>query len=101
MMSVPYRYTKEYLHPVVRDGEIVREPFYQYVLYLSSDADRSACKRIFARYVKDHEIAQAAVGRGHIYSYPMREFVAATVEMFKDDIYIWCKATPIIRPWQK
>jgi len=43
---VPYRYVKEYMHPIHRDGDIIREAFYQYVLYLDSDIKRDYGKQL-------------------------------------------------------
>jgi len=101
MMGVPYRYTKEYLHPVVRDGAVSIEPFYQYVWYRNSDIRRSWNRQIVARFAASHPLRQHELGRGVVYAYRMRDFVGATMRMIKDDPYIWCEFPPTLRPWQQ
>jgi aminoglycoside 3-N-acetyltransferase len=100
-MAVPYRYTKEYLHPVVRKGELVIEPFYQHVWYRGSDVERSWNQRIVARFASEHDVRKRQLGRGDVYAYEMRDFVKSAMRMFKDDPYIWCRFPPAIRPWQQ
>ena len=39
LMGVPYRYTKEFNHPVLRNGIIQYEPFYLFVRYLDSEVE--------------------------------------------------------------
>ena len=39
LMGVPYRYTKEFIHPVLRDGVIIKEPFYLFVRYIECGAE--------------------------------------------------------------
>ena len=101
VMAVPYRYVKEYMHPVVRDGNVVREPFYQYVWYRDADIKRNYGKWIFQRFTEDHEIGRVEIGRGRIFSYSMREFVATACTMVREDPYIWCETPPTIRPWRE
>ena len=101
MMAVPYRYTKEYLHPVVREGKIVREPFYQFVRYLDSDVERSYLKNIIPRFDTEGGLERADVGRGVIYSYSMAALVDAVRGMIMEDMYVWCAKPPEIRPWQR
>ena len=101
LMAVPYRYTKEFIHPVVRNEKVVREPFYQFVQYLDSDVERSYLKRIIPRFEKEHEMRKIPVGRSFIYSYSMPEFADAMARMITEDMYVWCKNPPSVRPWQK
>ncbi|MDP6785649.1 MAG: AAC(3) family N-acetyltransferase [Rhodospirillales bacterium] len=101
VMTVPYRYVKEYIHPVVRDGKVVHEPFYQYVWYRDADIERNYGKWIFPRFAEDHDVRRIEVGRGRIYSYSMREFVSAASRMMLEDPYIWCETPPTVRPWQE
>ena len=101
LMAVPYRYTKEYIHPVVRDGKVVREPFYQFVMYRDSDVERSFLERIVPQFEQEHEMRKIPVGRGFIYSYSMSQFVEAMARMIMEDTYVWCKHPPAIRPWRE
>lgn len=100
-MAVPYRYMKEYMHPVVRDGKIVIEPFYLYVWYRNSDIERSLCKWVMNDFMDKHEVRSAGLGRGVVHCYRTRAFFDNTIRLMKDDPYIWCETPPTIRPWRK
>lgn len=100
LMAVPYRYTKEFVHPVAREGAVVREPFYMYVWYRDCGIRRSNTKHIFRRLEGTDLIAEAAVGAGSIWSYSMRRFVDAVVPLFIENMYIWCEEPPATRPWR-
>ena len=41
LMGVPYRYTKEYIHPVMRNNKITFEPFYRFVWYRDCQLKRN------------------------------------------------------------
>ncbi|CCQ75518.1 AAC(3) family N-acetyltransferase [Magnetospira sp. QH-2] len=101
LMAVPYRYTKEYMHPVKRDGRQVIEPFYQYVWYWETDIERSYGKVVFEDFLVDNEIKDVSIGKGQIFSYSMSQFVASAIQSFKRDLYIWSVNPPTIRPWRK
>ncbi|RAU23553.1 hypothetical protein CU669_00135 [Paramagnetospirillum kuznetsovii] len=100
LMAVPYRYTKEYMHPVLRDGVRQVEPFYRMVRYADSDIERSFGQYVFEDFTACHTIRKADVGRGSIYAYSMGEFVKSAVSSFKRDPYIWCVRPPELRPWR-
>ena len=75
MSGVPYRYVKEFLHPVRLGETVSREPFYLYVWYRDLAVKRDRNRKLFAALAgKGFEMASATVGRGHIYAYPMRTF---------------------------
>lgn len=99
--GVPYRYTKEFMHPVLRDGTVVTEPFYYFVYYLESDIERNGNIKLFERLGDDLKMREASVGAGTVYSYRMREFFEKSCKIFQDDIYVWCDAPPEQRPWRK
>jgi len=101
LMAVPYRYTKEFHQNVVREGEIVVEPFYSYLLYKDCGIKRSFSKWIWKELEKTDMLRSAPIGRASIYSYSLREFVDAVCGLLRDDIYFWCEEPPTIRPWQK
>ncbi|MBW1740287.1 MAG: AAC(3) family N-acetyltransferase [Deltaproteobacteria bacterium] len=103
LMGVPYRYTKEYIHPVVkRDGSIEFEPFYRYVLYLECDIKRNKNVKIFNHFLDSgHTIEKSALGRGHVYSFSMADFAKATIQLFKKDIYAWVDEIPRVKPYRR
>jgi aminoglycoside 3-N-acetyltransferase len=100
LMAVPYRYTKEFLHPVRRDGEVRVEPFYLYVTYLESDLVRDKNRKLFA----DPELAdackEARVGMGVVSAYPLRALASAATRLMTADIYHWLERPPETRPFQ-
>ena len=49
-MGVPYRYSKEYLHPVIRNQQISDEPYYMYVYYRDCDIKRNRNTKIFQEF---------------------------------------------------
>lgn len=99
-MGVPYRYTKEYLHPVHRGGTPRREPFYRFVWYRDMDLARDGNRKLFARLAQRMTIRSVALGDGIIASYSMADFFREAQHAFAEDIYIWCATPPTRRPYQ-
>ncbi|NQU58607.1 MAG: AAC(3) family N-acetyltransferase [Rhodospirillales bacterium] len=100
MMGVPYRYTKEFMHPVKRGDEVVIEPFYTYVCYLDCDITRNRNKKIFEKFSNDYKVNKAKLGKGEVASYSMKDFFNSAVRSIKDDIYVWLEQPPKTRPYQ-
>lgn len=102
LMGVPYRYVKEFFHPVVRNGKTVIEPFYLYVWYRDCDLKRNLNVKIFERFLRSgYDINEARLGKGKVYSYSMADFYLSTVKAFKENIYIWLDEPPVTRPYLK
>lgn len=101
MMAVPYRYMKEFMHPVVRNGKTVIEPFYLYVWYKNSDIVRDRCRTIIADFLETHGAAEAPLGRRHVYSFRTRVFYEHVIRLMNENRYIWCESAPTLRPWQE
>ena len=102
LMAVPYRYTKEFVHPVVREGKIVTEPFYMYVWYRQCALQRDGNIKIFENFTRaPGRLRQAGLGQGLAYSYSMRDFFKETVSLFKDDIFVWLAAIPSNKPYRQ
>lgn len=100
MMCVPYRYVKEYIHPVVRGGGVVRETFYRYTWYPGIGLESDRNKKIFRIFEATGGLRTVQVGRGNIYAYSSSQFYAQAKKMFIDDIYVWCAQPPVNRPYQ-
>jgi aminoglycoside 3-N-acetyltransferase len=100
-MSVPYRYTKEFMHPVVRDGVVEVEPFYLYVWYREADLNRSLNRPLLRALAERMEIREEALGRGKFHSYRTDEFFHHSLRVFKENPYVWCATPPTVRPWQR
>ena len=101
VMAVPYRYTKEFMHPVMRGGEVVVEPFYLYVWYRNADIERDQNRSLLQALAKRMEIRTARLGRGELHSYGMDDFFREAVPIFAEDPYTWCSTAPTIRPWRQ
>jgi aminoglycoside 3-N-acetyltransferase len=100
-MGVPYRYAKEYAHPVWRDGIVGREEFYQYVWYRDIGLNRDGNRRLFQHLSKVLDLRELELGRGRVYSYPLAEFYRQATKLFAGDIYLWCETPPTIRPYAR
>ncbi len=102
VMGVPYRYVKEFKHPVMRDGKICMEPFYMYVWYRECNVEKDENNKIF-KHFKDcgHKIDEAKLGRGKIYAYSLKEFYNSTIQLFKTDIFAWLKSEPEVKPYRE
>jgi aminoglycoside 3-N-acetyltransferase len=100
VMGVPYRYSKEFIHPVVRDGDVRDEPFYLYVRYGETDIGRDGNRTLFERLDGRLKVRQAPIGRGVAYAYGLADFFHETTRLMADDIYLYCGTAPVQRPWQ-
>jgi aminoglycoside 3-N-acetyltransferase len=101
-MGVPYRYTKEFVHPVTRNGQVKDEAFYMYVLYNQCEIKRAKNKKLM-RHFRDtgHEIVEADLGKGKIYSYSLLDFYNSTVSLLKNDIFAWVETIPEVKPYRE
>ncbi len=102
LMGVPYRYVKEFIHPVVRRGQICYEPFYLYVLYKECAVKRNKNVKIFKRFFDEgYTLRECSLGRGKVYAYSMHDFFKSTILAFKDDIYVWTDEPPTVRAYRQ
>lgn len=102
LMAVPYRYTKEFEHPMVQsNGEIEKELFYLYLMYRGLDVTRNRNVKIFEHYYKcGFTIRQAALGDGFVWGYRCRDFCKAAADYLRIDIYGWLDGPPRERPYR-
>lgn len=102
VMGVPYRYTKEFEHPVVRENGVVTEPFYMLVRYLECELVRNKNVKLFEKFhAGGGEVLQCALGRGHVHAMRMRKFYDIGVKSLAESIYIWLDAPPANRPYRR
>ena len=101
VVGVPYRYNKEFVQPVRRDGEIEREPFYLSVLQRDSDLVRDGNRTILSHFVDQcGPMREASIGRGQAWSYSHKAFFDTTVRLLSENPYAWLERPPTERPWQ-
>lgn len=103
--GVPYRYTKEFLHPILTaNNSISVEPFYMSVMYRDSDIEKRIAlnehyfSELEARNLIQHCIHSSGL---KIWSFKMRDFFRVATEFFIDDIYNYLEQPPRIRPYTK
>lgn len=101
VMAVPYRYTKEFMHPVVMDGAVTIEPFYLFVTYLDVDLERDRNEKFFQHPLMQQETRKAPLGMNQLSAYRMRTFEQVTREDMTKDIYSWLRRPPVKRPYQR
>ena len=100
IMGAPYRYTKEFLHPVVRNGKIRCECFYLYVWYKECNLKKNRNIKIFNNFRQSgDEIKEEMLGRGKVYSYSMNDFYKRTTKLLSKDIYAWLDRIPENKPY--
>ena len=103
IMGVPYRYCKEFHHPVIQpDLSIEKELFYIYVYYRGLDLSRNRNVNLF-NYLseKGYQVNQASLGDGSVYSCSCTEFCRLTAKYFRDNIYGWLNYPPEKRPYRE
>lgn len=96
VMAVPFRYTKEFEHPVVRDGQVHRELFYMHVRYLKTGMTKDRGNKLLNSLVNSNnfKINETKVGRGHIWSFSMLDFYTLACKIFAENIYVQCDDLP-------
>jgi aminoglycoside 3-N-acetyltransferase len=99
--GVPYRYNKEFDHPVRRDGKVAREPFYLSVLWRDCEFVRDANRTIFEHFTATNgPMREATIGRGRSWSYSHRAFFDTTTRLLAKHPYAWLERPPEFGPWQ-
>lgn len=105
VMHVPYRFIKEFYHPVIRNGKLCHENFYMHVIYRSiyDEIDKRRDKnRKFFNHFKENggQILEAELGQGKLYAYDTRLFFESAIDLLKKDIYSWLSEEPANRPYR-
>jgi aminoglycoside 3-N-acetyltransferase len=101
-MGVPYRYNKEYIHPIVCNQQVEYKPYYINVCYRECDIVRNRNIKIFKKFdSQGYELKKVDLGRGNIYAYSLGDFYDSAIQSFKEDIYIWLDQEPNIKPYLK
>tara|TARA_B100000965_G_C19515518_1_gene724022 strand:+ start:156 stop:950 length:795 start_codon:yes stop_codon:yes gene_type:complete len=96
---VPYRYIKEFNHPIINNLKIKKEKFYMHVLYKDMFYKRDRNKKIFQNFQK--KVKEIPLGRDYIYSYDLANFYNHACDLFDQNIYIWLKNEPKKKPFIK
>jgi aminoglycoside 3-N-acetyltransferase len=98
--GVPYRYTKEFMHPVLRGDVVAVEPFYHFARYRDADLERDGNFKIYDHFVRHAVVREAEFGRGRVWAFSMRKFYELTLSYLSSDLYGWLRREPAVRPYQ-
>lgn len=103
--GVPYRYTKEFIHPVKRDHEVVNEPFYMSVMYLESDIKKKiALNEHYFEIMKKENMLKETIHlptKVKMWSFKMQDFYEVALDNFINDIYNYLEYPPKVRPYTR
>jgi aminoglycoside 3-N-acetyltransferase len=98
--GIPFRYIKEFVHPVLRDGRVVREQFYLHVWYRDTGMVKDRYRKLFERLEGNLETRVATLGRGKVFGYDMAEFFRKACAIVAREPYISCEYLPETRPYR-
>lgn len=105
IVGVPYRYTKEFLHPIVTDDKIVYENYYQSVFYLDSDIKKRTLlnEHYFEKMQSLGLLTHAVHKQSNLdfWSFKMKDFYDIVLDFFIKDIYNYLEYEPSKKPWKK
>lgn len=103
VVGVPYRYTKEFYHPIVKlNGSIEKEPFYMSVMYKDSDIKKKIAlnEHYFLEMEKRKMIQSISHPSGlKIWSFKMIDFYNLAKDFFIEDIYNYLENPPLVKPF--
>ncbi len=102
LMGVPYRYTKEFLHPIKTQNGTKKKYFYMYVCYKNLNLNRNLNINLF-KFLKKQKlnIRSVKIGEGKVYSYDCNKFVNLSCLYLRQNIYGWLTKPPKKRPYAK
>tara|TARA_B100000678_G_C17964757_1_gene404622 strand:- start:190 stop:588 length:399 start_codon:yes stop_codon:yes gene_type:complete len=101
-IGVPYRYTKEFMHPIKYSEDIIVEPYYMSVMYKDSDIQKKLL--LNEHYFEELDRKGLLLKSEHptglkLWSFKMIDFYETVIEFFIDDIYTYLEQPPSIRPY--
>lgn len=100
--GVPYRYTKEFEHPIKYGEKIIDEKFYQSVMYKDCLIRKKILlnEHFFDELQLQGKLLKTVHASGLIFwSFKMKDFYNIVIEFFKKDIYTYLEEPPLIRPY--
>lgn len=104
VVGVPYRYTKEFCHPIILGDELVYENFYMSVKYREANVQKKI--KLNQHYFQSLEAegllrtAQHSCGLC-FWAFKMRDFYRIALKFFNHDIYNYLEVAPHNRPYAR
>ena len=102
IVGVPYRYTKEFLHPILLKGSLKEELFYLSVQYLESSVQKKILlnEHFFEALESKGLLHESEHPSGmKIWSFLMKDFYNIVIPFFINDIYTYLEQPPKKRPY--
>jgi len=102
LVGVPYRYNKEFLHPIDNGNEITKQNFYISVFYPNSDIQKriKVNEHFFEALDNKGLLLEVEHESGlKIWSFLMQDFYDIALPFFIDDIYTYLEQPPTKRPY--
>ncbi len=102
MACVPYRYVKEYHHPVTRNGG-APEPttFFRNPWYVESDIKKSYPRFFGLVESIGFHPNRVNIGKGFTEAYSLRSFYESATRVLRQDPYAMLEHEPTLKPWTK
>ncbi|MBT0742059.1 AAC(3) family N-acetyltransferase [Campylobacter lari] len=104
-MHVPYRYIKEFTHPIqIKNEKIIYQKFYLHVLYkeyCGGGYKRNFNINFFNYFLHKYQgkIKKFPLGKNAIYLYNYKDFYNSCIEYLEQNIYAWMNEEPKIKPF--
>jgi aminoglycoside 3-N-acetyltransferase len=98
VMGAPYRYVKEFNHPVLRDGGIIYKYYYMHCQFTESKIEKHK-KPLFDAFSKSSIVLESSLGRGKVYGYSMKAFYEFSLKYFKNNPYAILAKEPENKPY--
>jgi aminoglycoside 3-N-acetyltransferase len=100
-MAVPWRYVREMLHPVMRNGRVEIETFYVHVPYRGIGLDIDEGEALFDRVCAAGLAMQTADANGTpVTGLGMAAYYRLACAALRRDLYIGCIAAPTNLPYR-
>jgi aminoglycoside 3-N-acetyltransferase len=100
LVGVPYRYTKEFIHPIIRGKDIVYEEYYMSVRYKNADISWDRDKdKIIGNAINNGLLREYKMPVGSIWASNITDMFNYFINRLSSDFYTFLKKPPIIRPY--
>ena len=102
IVGVPYRYTKEFAHPITDGNSVKEEQFYMSVRYLNSSIRKRILlnEHFFEALNRQGLLFETEHSSGlKIWAFSMRDFYDIAIPFFIEDIYTYLEEPPKERPY--
>ena len=102
LVGVPYRYNKEFYHPIISEDKVKNENFYLSVMYMDSDIQKRI--KLNEHFFEELELKGLLSEAQHesglrMWSFLMRDFYDIVIPFFMEDIYTYLERPPTKRPY--